>query len=187
MLGEISRFLIQIVFLLFGAALVARIWAYAVRLHPFNPFSQAIEQVTRWLLAPLRRVIPPHRSLDTAALLALWLTALVYLLLMSLASTGRLPPLMLLPTALGVAVLTALKWGLNLIIWVTLAQAVLSWVNPLAPVMPVLHTLTAPLLAPIRQIMPNLRGLDFSPLVLLLLAQVIMMMLDKLSFMLFAV
>jgi len=187
MLGDISRFLIEIAFLLFGAALAARVWIYAVRLHPFNPFAQLILQTTHWLVTPLRRLTPQHRSLDTAALLGLWLTGLLYLLLLWLLSTGTLPTVALLPSALGAAALTALKWGINLIIWVTLAQAILSWVNPLAPVMPVLQTLTEPLLAPIRQIMPRLGALDLSSLLLIILAQVLIMVLSRIGYSLFGV
>jgi YggT family protein len=48
--------------------------------------------------------------------------------------------------------------------------------------MPVLRTLTAPLLEPIKRIMPNLGGIDLSALVLLILAQVAMMVLNRISF-----
>ena len=187
MLGEIFRFIIELAFTLFGAALAARIWMTAVRLHPFNPISQAVQQATNWLITPLRRIVPQHRNIDFAALLAIILTAWVYLLLMWTLATGSLPPVQLLPTSLGVALITAAKWGLNLIVWITLGQAILSWVNPLAPLMPLLSTLTAPLLAPIRRFMPSLNGLDLSPLILLVLAQVAMMMLSRLSYTLYGI
>jgi YggT family protein len=51
--------------------------------------------------------------------------------------------------------------------------------------MPVLQTLTAPLLNPIRRILPNMGGIDFSPLVLLVIAQVGIMVLQQASFRLF--
>jgi YggT family protein len=53
-------------------------------------------------------------------------------------------------------------------------QAVLSWVNPSAPIAPLLARLTDPLLDPIRQRLPRLGGVDLSPLVLILLAQVLL-------------
>jgi len=187
MLGDISHFLIEIAFTIFGVALVARIWMHALRLHPHNPAAVAVRQVTNWLVAPLRRVVPQHRTLDVAALLALWLTALVYLLAMWLVNTGTLPPAPILARALGVAALTAAKWSLNLVVWMTLAQVILSWVNPLAPIMALLQTLTAPLLAPIQRIVPNFGGFDLSPLALLILAQVLMMMLHRMGYMLFGV
>lgn len=187
MLSNVLHFVINIVFSLFGIALLIRAWIYAIRLHPFNPYSQAVLRVTNWLVQPLRKIIAPGNSIDWPSLLACWLTALVFLLLTWTALIGQLPPLQSLLPALLAAVLTVFKWAFNVILWVTLIQAILSWVNPLAPVMPVLHTLTAPLLDPIRRIMPNLGGLDLSPLVLLVLAQVAMMVLQHLSFSLFGV
>ena len=92
-----------------------------------------------------------------------------------------------IPGLLGAALVTVARWALNLIVWLTLIQAVLSWINPLAPIMPVLRTLTAPLLEPIKRIMPNLGGLDLSALVLLVLAQIAMMVLNRISFSLLGV
>jgi len=182
MFGNIFHFVLEIVFTLFGAALIVRAWMYAVRLHPFNPVAQAVHQVTNWLVQPLRKALPASRTVDVASLLGAWLAALVYLVLAWLLETASLLPVALLPTAIGVSLLTVVKWTLNLVVWLTLIQAVLSWVNPMAPIMAVLQTLTAPLLDPIRRIMPNLGGLDLSPLVLLILAQIAMMVVGRINF-----
>jgi YggT family protein len=53
--------------------------------------------------------------------------------------------------------------------------------------MPLLQTLTAPMLDPIRRILPSLGGLDLSPLVLLIIAQVAMMFLQSMAFSRFGV
>jgi YggT family protein len=98
-----------------------------------------------------------------------------------LPSTSAIVPLLL------TGLLISLKWLFNVIVWVTLIQAILSWVNPLSPIMPVLYTLTAPLLDPIRRAMPRTGGLDFSPLILLVIAQVLMMILNHLAFSTFGV
>jgi YggT family protein len=177
MFGDTFGFLINTVFSLFGIALIIRAWIYAIRLHPFNPYSQAVLRATNWLVQPLKHIVPPGYRFDWPSILACWLTALVYLCLSWLLGAGQPPSVsMLLPLTLA-AVLTVLKWTFNVILWVTLIQAVLSWVNPMAPIMAVLHTLTAPLLDPIRRMLPNTGGLDFSPLVLLVVAQVAMMIL----------
>jgi len=42
MFGDITRFLLDTIFSLFGAALLIRAWTQAVRLSPRNPLSQAI-------------------------------------------------------------------------------------------------------------------------------------------------
>ena len=75
----------------------------------------------------------------------------------------------------------AAKWALNLVVWLTLIQAVLSWVNPMAPMMPLLQALTAPLLDPVRRLLPR-TSIDFSPLVLLIVAQIVLMVLARLSY-----
>ena len=186
MIGEILRFLLDIVFNLVGAVLLARAWIHAAKLHPFNPMSQAILQATNWLVEPLRKVVPTKGGLfDWASLLGALLAAMAYLLLMWLVSTSSMLPAKLLPGLMGASVVTVGRWALNLIVWMTLIQMVLSWVNPLATIMPVLTTLTDPLLAPIRRITPKLGALDLAPLVLLVLAQIAMMVLGRISFTLF--
>lgn len=185
MLSDTLRLILDIVFSLFGIVLILRAWAHAIRLHPFNPYSQAVMRSTDWLVQPIRKLVPTGKNLDYPSLLACWLTAFVYLIVIWLISTGTLLPLTSLLPAAAAGLLTMLKWLFNVILWVTLIQAVLSWVNPLAPVMPVLHTLTAPLLDPIRKILPNPGGLDFSPLVLLIIAQILVGILGNLSYSLF--
>lgn len=186
MIGEILRFLLDIVFNLVGAVLLARAWIHAAKLHPFNPMSQAIYQATNWLVQPLRKIVPtPGGLMDWASLLGALLTAAAYLLLMWLVSTASMLPAKLLPGLVGASVVTLGRWALNLIVWMTLIQAVLSWINPMATIMPVLTTLTDPLLAPIRRITPKFGALDLAPLVLVVLAQVAMMVLSRISFSLF--
>jgi YggT family protein len=68
---------------------------------------------------------------------------------------------------------------LNIYIWLLVAAAVLSWlvafnvVNTrnqfVAMVGDFLYRITEPLLAPIRRMMPNLGGIDISPVILILI------------------
>jgi YggT family protein len=70
MMGEILRFLLDIVFNLVGAVLLGRAWIHAAKLHPFNPMSQAIYQATNWLVQPLRKIVPTSGGLFDWASLA---------------------------------------------------------------------------------------------------------------------
>ncbi len=66
----------------------------------------------------------------------------------------------------------------TLYVWIIIASVVLSWlvgfnvINPYNPAVRTVQTFcyraTEPLLAPIRRFMPDLGGLDISPVVLLL-------------------
>ncbi|GAB1717251.1 MULTISPECIES: YggT family protein [unclassified Nitrobacter] len=68
---------------------------------------------------------------------------------------------------------------LDLYVWLLIASAILSWliafnvVNTrnqfVAAVAEFLERITEPLLAPIRRMLPNLGGLDISPIILILI------------------
>ena len=72
---------------------------------------------------------------------------------------------------------------LNVLWWIIIVQAILSWliafnvVNMTSPFVRSLATaldrLTAPLYRPIRRFLPDFGGIDFSPLVVLLLIMVV--------------
>ena len=77
------------------------------------------------------------------------------------------------------AVLDIVLIVLELYVWLLIAAAILSWliafnvVNTrnqfVAMVGEFLYRITEPLLAPIRSVMPNLGGLDISPIILILI------------------
>ena len=77
------------------------------------------------------------------------------------------------------AILDIVQIVLDLYIWLLIASAILSWliafnvVNTrnqfVASVSDFLYRITEPVLAPIRNMLPNLGGLDISPIVLILL------------------
>ncbi|SDV48647.1 YggT family protein [Chitinasiproducens palmae] len=179
MFGDIALFLLNIVFTLFGAALVLRTWIQAARVPPRNPISQGLFQISDWLVLPLRRVIPGWRGIDWASLVGAWLTALVYLLLMFALIGVDLAALF--PAILLNALLVAFKWAVNLVLWATILYALMSWINPTAPAMMMLDMLLAPLLNPLRRILPNLGGFDLSPLALVVLTQLLLIVVARLS------
>jgi YggT family protein len=177
MFEEIANYLINIISSLFGAALLLRAWAQAVRLSPNNPYSQAVFQATNWLVLPLRRILPGFAGVDWACIAGAWLTAALALVLTVLIQ--GVSPLVVLPLGLIVAVLTVLKWALNLLLWLTVLLGVLSWVNPRSESMWPLHQLTAPVLNPIRRRLPATGGIDFSLLVLIVLIEIALMVLGR--------
>ena len=67
-------------------------------------------------------------------------------------------------------------WLLGLYTWVIIAAALISWVNPdpYNPIVQLLRRVTEPVLRPIRQVLSRYQtGLDFSPLVAILIIQFI--------------
>jgi YggT family protein len=67
-----------------------------------------------------------------------------------------------------------IHWILQLFILVVIVQAVLSYfVDPYHPVRRVIDRIVNPFLNPIRRVVPPISNLDFSPLVLIILLQVL--------------
>ncbi len=63
----------------------------------------------------------------------------------------------------------------NLVTLVVIVDVVASWVlpNPYHPLRLAVHRLVEPMLAPIRRLVPPVGMIDFSPMILILLVQVI--------------
>jgi YggT family protein len=57
---------------------------------------------------------------------------------------------------------------------VILARVLMSWVNidPYSPVARIIYDLTEPVLAPVRNMLPPSAGLDFSPIIVMVLLQI---------------
>ena len=81
------------------------------------------------------------------------------------------------------ALIEVIQIVLELYVYLLIASAILSWliafnvVNTrnqfVAAVAEFLYRITEPLLAPIRSVMPNLGGLDISPIILILIIMLI--------------
>jgi YggT family protein len=64
---------------------------------------------------------------------------------------------------------------LTLLFWAILIRAILSWVqpDPRNPIVQLLDRVTGPILYPLQRIIPPLGGIDLSPLVAMLLIELI--------------
>ena len=81
------------------------------------------------------------------------------------------------------AVVDIINLLLTIVTWIIIGQVVLSWLfafnvlntssNGVRTLAVAIDRMTAPLYRPIRRILPDFGGIDFSPLVILILIQVI--------------
>ena len=69
------------------------------------------------------------------------------------------------------AIAKLINFVLSAYIWVVIARAVISWVNPdpYNPIVRFLRQVTDPLLTHIRRYVPIMGGLDLSPMILILI------------------
>jgi YggT family protein len=69
------------------------------------------------------------------------------------------------------AVAYVIEIVLNIYMWIIIARALISWVNPdpYNPIVNFLYRATEPVLYRVRRIIPDLGGIDLSPLIVLLI------------------
>lgn len=174
-IAEAVGFLINTLFGLYLVAVALRFLLQYVRADFYNPVSRFVVAITNPPLRPLRRFIPGFRGIDWPCLVLMLLLKMLQLSLLGLVYAGRIPA----PAGLLVLSLAGL---LNLVIYIfifaVLIQVIISWVNPDAynPVTVILHRLTNPLLRPARRLIPPISGLDFSPIVVLVALQLLIML-----------
>jgi YggT family protein len=164
---DVGTFLIQSLATLYLVIILLRFLLQLCGADFFNPVSQFAHRATAPLLLPLRRLFPAWRNFDLASLiLALLLQWIAIQVTASLNGNAL------------INVFYVLWWGLlgilsmliNIYIYGLLAAIILSWVAPHNPhpAVSLLWQLMEPVMAPFRKIVPNLGGLDLSPILVFL-------------------
>ena len=155
-------FIIQTLGSLYLLIVLMRFILQLVRANFYNPLCQFVVKATQPLLKPLRRVIPSLFGLDMSSLvLALLLQILLFVVILMLNGYQAFTVL-LLPWAL----IGVFSLFLKIIFWSMIISVILSWVAPgsRSPGAELVYQITEPVLAPFRRLIPNLGGLDISPI-----------------------
>ena len=161
-INDAAIFIIQTLGSLYLLIVLMRFILQLVRANFYNPLCQFVVKATQPLLKPLRRVIPSLFGLDMSSLvLALLLQILLFVVILMLNGYQAFTVL-LLPWAL----IGIFSLFLKIIFWSMIISVILSWVAPgsRSPGAELVYQITEPVLAPFRRLIPNLGGLDISPI-----------------------
>ena len=184
MFYEIIHLVVDVVGGLIVGACLLRAWMQRLRIGSANPISNFVMSLTDWIVKPLRRVVPGYAGIDWASIIAAFVITLVAVAVDLGIRVGGVPPL---EVWFGLTIVWMIKWVLYLAQLIILIAAVLSWINPFSPFLPVFDALTRPMLSPLRRILPTAGRIDFSPLAALLLIQIALIVLNRVAYTLFGV
>ncbi len=163
-LNTAAIYILQTLGSLYLLIVLLRFILQLVRADFYNPLSQFIVRATKPLLNPLRRIIPGFGGIDLASLVLAILIQLVLMILI----------LMLMGYGVGGFIMQLLIWSiiavtslfLKVFFFVLIISVILSWVAPGSynPGAQLVNQICEPLLMPFRKLLPNLGGLDLSPI-----------------------
>ena len=165
-LTDIGMTIVQPLFSLAMLLIAVRFLAQLCGVSGYNPISMTLRRVTNVIVLPLSRLLPSGNRFSPGALLALILIQVVFIALM-FGLVGQLDAFNVLQaliwSALGAAGLLV-----SIIFYSVIAMIVVSFLAPQSshPAVEFIWELTEPVMAPLRQVLPPIGGLDFSPIIL---------------------
>ena len=172
-LTDIGMTIVQPLFSLAMLLIALRFLAQLCGVSGYNPISMTLRRVTNVIVLPLSRLLPSGNRFSPGALLALMLIQVAFIALM-FGLVGQLDAFNVLQaliwSALGAAGLLV-----SIIFYSVIAMIVVSFLAPQSshPAVEFIWELTEPVMAPLRQVLPPMGGLDFSPIILFIALNVI--------------
>jgi len=168
-------FLVQTVFGLYLTLVIIRFMLQLAKADFYNPLAQAVVKMTQPFVTILQKVMPRTGRFSLATLVLAFLVQLLLIVVVLLIAGFDLPN----PMSLAVWSLIGLaSQVLDLLFFAILASIVLSWLAPQTnhPGAYLLHQLTEPVMSPVRRMLPNLGGLDLSPILVFIMINLVDML-----------
>jgi len=171
-LNSAAIFVIQTLGSLYLLVVLLRFILQLVRANFYNPLCQFTVKATQPLLKPMRRVIPSLFGLDMSSLvlaIIVQMLLMAVILLLSYGMTGHIGYLLIW------AIIGITSLILKVFFFAMIISVILSWVAPSSqsPAAELVYQISEPVLAPFRKILPNLGGLDISPILAFLVIQLL--------------
>ncbi|MBU3558658.1 YggT family protein [Polynucleobacter sp. Nonnen-W13] len=180
MLIQIANLLLQVLVSIIAGACLLRCYLQWLAFNLGSGQSRTIGAyvlpLSNWIVIPLRKLIPSIGRFDVASFLAAYLLVAAktaILLLLSGAALTNISWLLL-------ALIDLVDLILSGLVGLVFAGVILSWLSAGSQIQHLVSLLVEPLLAPIRKAMPNFGALDLSPLLLLLILQVLQIVVSNL-------
>ena len=172
-LTDIGMTIVQPLFSLAMLLIALRFLAQLCGVSGYNPISMALRRITNVVVLPLSRLLPSGNRFSPGALLALILIQMAFIALM-LGLVGQFDAFNVLQAVIWSA-LGAAGLLISIIFYSVIAMIVVSFLAPQSshPAVEFVWELTEPVMAPLRQVLPPMGGLDFSPIILFIALNVI--------------
>ncbi len=177
MFANFVAFFFNMITTFIGCMLLLRTYVFYQRLSIFDPVARMAWATTNWLVIPLSQVFRPTQRWEPASMIGAVIMALV-VVLVTREVNGMPVDFLMVPIC---AVFVAIRWFLELVLWGTIIFVLLSWLQPTSPSYAMLWRLTNPFLGPISARLPRIANIDFSPVVVFLIVNMLLYWVTPLS------
>ncbi len=180
MLIQIANLILQVLVSIVAGACLLRCYlqwlAFNLGVGQSKSIGAYILPLSNWIVLPLRRFIPSIGRFDLASCVAAYLLILCKIAILLFISGATSMDF----SWLALALIDLLDLALSGLVGLVFASIILSWVGVGTQIQFLVSLLVDPLLIPIRKAIPNFGALDLSPLVLLLILQVLQIVVGNL-------
>lgn len=147
-----------------------RFWMQWLRADFRNEIGAFIIRATNPIVIPLRKVLPPIAKIDTATIVVAYIIAVIKIVVI-MQILGQQTQLFLY-FLWGFGVL--LRSTIYLFLAAIFISIIASWFarGSHHPILNVVGSISEPILAPARRLIPPIAGIDFSPIIVILLLNV---------------
>ncbi len=186
---ELIAIIINIVIIIYIWVIVLRALISWVNPDPFNPAVKFLRDITDPVLVPARRLFPFGGMVDLSPiiviLILLFLRIVIVQLLLNLSQSYTSLNGFVIFGIFIYALATMLDMIINVIIFIVIVRAILSWISPdpRNPIVLSIYALSEPILRPVKRIIPPMGSVDLSPLVVIILLFLLKSLLIQLVFM----
>lgn len=165
-----GTFLVDAIFSLFIFCILIRFWMHMNNADFRNPIGHFLIQISNPLLTPFKKFLVTNKHFTiTTLLIAFVLTTIKLFIIFSMNRQGFSIPSLLL-----YALADIIQSSVYILLGAMIIRVISSWVAPQGsynPLISIVYSLTEPLMAPARRIIPMMNGIDLSPIVVFIFLQ----------------
>lgn len=161
---------------IFLLAILLRFLLQVAKADFYNPVSQAVVKITDPMVRVFRHVIPGYRGIDFSTLIAALVFEAIAICALIVLQGGSIPGVSYIITWSFVGVIYFI---INIYYYAIIGSIIMSFVMMFSgstsphPILRLVWQLTDPVMAPVRKIIPPLGGMDFSPIFIFILIQLL--------------
>ena len=162
--------IIQVIFGFLATIFTLRFYMQFCSVSTSHDLVQMIIRLTNSTCTLFSKVIPRYKNIELSSIIiAIFFEFILIYLTQLIFKVENIETKKIIL----ISILKFFETNIHIVMFSTIALAILSWINPVSNLMVFLRQMTDIFLNTIRKVVPSISGIDISPIILLLICQII--------------